>query len=98
MLKVIHSLLFNTYVLTQISSSWLGSVVSRRKFLKSVIKNSNTKNSTTLSRSCDLNLFYPPLSDEVFRDRLSGILFGWFYRSDQVYSFLKKIIGMVYPS
>jgi hypothetical protein len=37
-----------------------------------------------LSRSCDLNFFYPPLSDEAFGNRLSGILFGLWYRSDQV--------------
>ena len=70
------------------SSSWLGSVVSRRKFLKSVIENSNTKNSIMLSR-CDLNFLYPPLPDEAFGNRHSGILFGLWYRSDQVDSHSK---------
>ena len=59
------------------NSLWLGNVVSRREFSISVKKSLNIKNSIILLRSCDFDFSYPPMSDEAFGNRLSGILFGW---------------------
>ena len=78
MLKVRRMFIsFLILVVTYESSLWRGNVVSRRKSLKSVIKNSNTKKLILLSRSCGFDFSYLPLTDEAFENSLSGVLFGW---------------------
>ena len=53
-----------------------------KKILKIRDKELKYQKLNYLIEVCHLNFFYPRLSDEVLGDRLSGIVFGWCYRSD----------------